>query len=82
VAAFPLKTSLPCVAGANAGQTCRGVPDVSALSGDVATNGYAYVNEGVVSEEGGTSLSSPLWAGAWANVQAGGFVVRRRMRRR
>jgi subtilase family serine protease len=51
--------------------TCmRGVPDVSALSGDIVTNGYAYYTNGAVSEEGGTSLSSPLWAGMWANVQA------------
>jgi subtilase family serine protease len=56
-----------CVA---AGTCMRGVPDVSALSGDVVTNGYAYYTDGAVSEEGGTSLSSPLWAGMWANVQA------------
>jgi pseudomonalisin len=59
-----------CAAGPGVGKSCRGVPDVSALSGDIVTNGYAYVNMGAVSEEGGTSLSSPLWAGSWANVQA------------
>jgi pseudomonalisin len=70
ITAFPTGTSTPCIAGNDIGQTCRGVPDVSALSGDIVTNGYAYVSGGVISEEGGTSLSSPLWAGAWANVQA------------
>lgn len=69
LAAFPGGTSTPCIV-ANTGSVCRGVPDVSALSGDVTTNGYAYVNQGAVSEEGGTSLASPLWAGSWANVQA------------
>lgn len=68
-AVFPTGTALPCSA-ANTGEVCRGVPDVSALSGDILTNGYAYVNGGQVSEEGGTSLASPLWAGSWANVQA------------
>jgi subtilase family serine protease len=46
----------------NTGQVCRGVPDVAALSGDIAGNGYAG--------SGGTSLSAPLWAGMWARVIA------------
>jgi pseudomonalisin len=84
--------------------TCRGTPDVAALSGDgtivvahrcdtVASttgqqppepcpaNGYRMVddtNGGSGSNatfndsfaEGGTSLSSPLWAGMWARVSA------------
>jgi pseudomonalisin len=50
---------------------CRGVPDVSALSGDVTFNGYAlYDEQGNATQGGGTSLSSPLWAGMWARVQA------------
>lgn len=50
---------------------CRGVPDVSALSADILTNYYATVDEtGADSFGAGTSLSSPLWAGMWARVQA------------
>jgi subtilase family serine protease len=46
------------------------VPDVSAMSGDVLTNGYPIVNGGKDTVEGGTSLSSPLWVGMWARVQS------------
>ncbi|MDQ1748140.1 MAG: pseudomonalisin [Frankiaceae bacterium] len=50
---------------------CRGVPDVSALSGDILTNGYAtYDQTGTQTIGAGTSLASPLWAGMWARVQA------------
>jgi pseudomonalisin len=70
---------LPCVATpdgqvTNLGQPCRGVPDVAAQSGDALTNGYAIVANGAASQGGGTSLSSPLWAGMWAriNQSAGG----------
>ena len=52
----------------NSGQLCRGVPDVAAISGDVSSNGYTIVSDGEDSEGGGTSLSSPLWAGMWARV--------------
>ena len=52
----------------NSGQLCRGVPDVAAISGDVISNGYTIVSDGADSEGGGTSLSSPLWAGMWARV--------------
>ncbi|WP_192909514.1 S53 family peptidase [Gandjariella thermophila] len=48
---------------------CRGIADVSAQSGDVVSNGYAIVSNGAASVGGGTSLSSPLWAGMWARVQ-------------
>ncbi len=41
---------------------CRGLPDVAAQSGDILTNGYFA--------GGGTSLSSPLWLGMWARIQA------------
>jgi subtilase family serine protease len=44
------------------GTFCRGLPDVAAQSGDVATNGYVA--------GAGTSLSSPLWLGMWTRVQA------------
>jgi len=71
--------SLPCVLtpdgqATNLGQPCRGVPDVAAQSGDVLGNGYAIVANGAASQGGGTSLSSPLWAGMWARVNqsAGG----------
>jgi subtilase family serine protease len=49
-------------------QLCRGVPDVAAISGDVISNGYTIVSGGQDSEGGGTSLSSPLWAGMWARL--------------
>lgn len=50
---------------------CRGVPDVSMLSGDILTNGYTVYNQdGGTFPGGGTSLSSPLWAGVWARMQA------------
>lgn len=48
---------------------CRNVPDVAAMSGDL-WNGYAIYSGGAESESGGTSLSSPLWAGFWARVVA------------
>jgi subtilase family serine protease len=71
--------SLPCVASpdgqlTNLGRPCRGIPDVAAQSGDVLTNGYAIVSAGQDNQGGGTSLSSPLWAGMWARVNqsAGG----------
>jgi subtilase family serine protease len=51
-------------------QLCRGVPDVAAISGDVISNGYAIVSDGKGSSGGGTSLSSPLWAGMWARLVA------------
>ena len=51
----------------NAGQLCRGVPDVAALSGDAISNGYTIVSDGEDAGGGGTSLSSPLWAGMWAD---------------
>ncbi len=70
-AAFPAGAGVPCTMGAATGQTCRGVPDVSAVSGDVATNGYSVVSgTNEETESGGTSLSSPLWAGMWARVLA------------
>jgi subtilase family serine protease len=51
-------------------QLCRGVPDVSAQSGDIAGNGYDIVTRGRFTDGGGTSLSSPLWAGMWARIQS------------
>jgi subtilase family serine protease len=50
---------------------CRGIPDVAAQSGDVASNGYTITVDGANdSSGGGTSLSSPLWVGMWARIQA------------
>ncbi|MDT7646049.1 MAG: pseudomonalisin, partial [Pseudonocardiales bacterium] len=51
-------------------QLCRGVPDVSAQSGDIVGNGYDIVTRGRFADGGGTSLSSPLWAGMWARIQS------------
>jgi pseudomonalisin len=55
----------------NTGQTCRGIPDVAAESGDIATSSYTIYSPelGGDSSEGGTSLSSPLWVGMWARIQ-------------
>jgi subtilase family serine protease len=51
--------------------TCRGVPDIAAQSGDVASNGYAIVAGGETAYPGGgTSLSSPLSLGMWTRIQA------------
>jgi pseudomonalisin len=63
----------PCIldqtgAPTNTGKLCRGVPDVAALSGDVLSNGYTIVSDGKPNAGGGTSLSSPLWAGMWARL--------------
>jgi Pro-kumamolisin, activation domain len=52
------------------GTVCRGVPDVAALSGDALGNGYTVVNDMKLGQGAGTSLSSPLWMGMWARVQA------------
>jgi pseudomonalisin len=60
--------SYPCVTDPT--RVCRGIADVSAQSGDVLTNGYAIVSNGAASAGGGTSLSSPLWEGMWARIQA------------
>lgn len=50
---------------------CRGVPDVSAISGDILSNGYTtYKADNSTFPGGGTSLSAPLWAGMWARVQS------------
>ncbi|MCW2745000.1 MAG: hypothetical protein JWM48_1550 [Mycobacterium sp.] len=66
--------AVPCLvdpsgAPTNTGQPCRGVPDVAALAGDALTNGYGIYSAGALTSGGGTSLSSPLWAGMWARVQ-------------
>lgn len=57
----------PCVTSATL--LCRGVPDISAQSGDVVGNGYSVVGATGFTGGGGTSLSSPLWMGMWARVQ-------------
>jgi hypothetical protein len=49
---------------------CRAVPDVAAQSGDVVTNGYSIYSSGQLTENGGTSLSSPLNVGMWTLDQA------------
>jgi len=62
----------PCLTPGNVTNptaACRAVPDVSAQSGDVLTNGYSIVGSGGFGSGGGTSLSSPLWMGMWARVQ-------------
>jgi hypothetical protein len=50
--------------------TCRGVPDVADLSGNITGDGYFIYIDGEPSSEGGTSLASPLMMGQWARVQA------------
>jgi subtilase family serine protease len=54
--------------------TCRGVPDVAALSGNTLGNGYFIYIDGAPSAEGGTSLSSPLTVGMWTRLQAASSV--------
>jgi subtilase family serine protease len=54
----------------NTGQPCRGIPDVTAISGDAVGNGYTVIVDGREFSGGGTSLSSPLWMGMWARIQA------------
>jgi pseudomonalisin len=49
---------------------CRGVPDVADLSGNTLEDAYFIYIDGEPSEEGGTSLSSPLMMGQWARIQA------------
>jgi pseudomonalisin len=66
----------PCLVGPNLlqiytlGTVCRGLPDVSALSGDVISNGYTIVSDMVPGTSGGTSLAAPLWMGMWTRIQA------------
>src|SRR3954454_3955819 len=59
------------VAG-SAGPICRSTPDVASLSGDVVTGNGLLINSdnGADSQGAGTSLSSPLWLGVWARIQA------------
>lgn len=67
---------LPCVSQpdgtpySSGAPTCRGVPDIADLSGNVTGDGYFIYIDGEPSSEGGTSLSSPLMLGQWARVQA------------
>jgi len=50
---------------------CRGIPDVASQSGDIVSNGYMVTMGGKNDQAGGgTSLSSPLWLGMWARIQA------------
>jgi subtilase family serine protease len=49
---------------------CRGVPDVSDLSGNVTGDAYFIYIDGAPSSQGGTSLASPLMMGQWARIQA------------
>jgi len=87
----------PCVVDENeqpvtSPTPCRGVPDVTALSGDITVvapnntgNGFDDVEGGAPTgcgtggaqpcagsdtEDGGTSLSSPLWAGIWGRINS------------
>ncbi len=69
--------NLPCVSTPTgspytpgSAPTCRGIPDVADLSGNVTGDGYFIYIDGEPSSEGGTSLSSPLMLGQWARVQA------------
>jgi hypothetical protein len=70
----------PCVTDDTAAPhpaTCRGVPDVAAMSGDVPNgqldvsyDGFDITSHGSDGVDGGTSLSAPLWAGIWTRIQA------------
>lgn len=59
------------------GTTCRGVPDVAALSGSglvdgelVGNNAYEDNIDMLPTPGGGTSVSSPLIVGMWSRIQA------------
>jgi pseudomonalisin len=54
------------------GPLCRSTPDVASISGDVVTGNGLLINDdnGADSQGAGTSLSSPLWVGVWARIQA------------
>lgn len=55
---------------------CRGIPDIAAQSGDVASNGYGIVADGETTYPGGgTSLSSPLSLGMWTRINAAAPAV-------
>ena len=49
---------------------CRGLPDVAAMSGDIAFNQYDITTGNAQGFGAGTSLSSPLWLGMWTRVNA------------
>jgi pseudomonalisin len=55
-----------------AGPLCRSTPDVASISGDVVTGNGVLINDdaGADAQGAGTSLSSPLWLGIWARIQA------------
>jgi hypothetical protein len=71
-----LQGNLPDTSGT--GKPCRAVVDVSAVSAGelgaagsiVGDGGYSVMYQGAMTSVGGTSLSSPLWAGMWARVSA------------
>jgi pseudomonalisin len=54
------------------GPLCRSTPDVATISGDVVTGNGLSINDdaGADQQGAGTSLSSPLWVGVWARIQA------------
>jgi subtilase family serine protease len=62
----------PYGAGIGAGPICRSTPDVAAISGDVATGNGLLINDdaGADQQGAGTSLSSPVFLGVWARIQA------------
>lgn len=74
--------NIPCAVDQNgtafpSGTVCRGAPDVAAMSGDATDNGYNIFESGAFTPGGGagTSLSSPLWMGMWARIQAAAPAV-------
>lgn len=52
------------------GKLCRGVPDISAQSGNTLFNTFGIVVSGKDSYGVGTSLSAPLAQGLWADIQS------------
>ncbi|HZU80441.1 MAG TPA: protease pro-enzyme activation domain-containing protein [Acidimicrobiales bacterium] len=80
--------NLPCVMPVDPagnpitpGTTCRGTPDVAAMSGSGLVDGLVFGNNAYLTAidmlplpAGGTSLSSPLTVGMWSIVQAGAPV--------
>jgi subtilase family serine protease len=74
-ASTALAPNVPCVTNLQGTvtvppPTCRKDPDVSAISGDILTNGYNIVDMGADTSTGGTSLSSPLTLGLWTCIES------------
>jgi subtilase family serine protease len=73
---LPLANCVVTQAGTpdSSGALCRSLPDVSADSGDISVvaggSGFDIYSGGTATSAAGTSLSSPLTMGMWADIQS------------